>query len=724
MLSSALLNQETGVRGYVIGREPDLLDPYLQGRREEAAAMSALAGLLDDPRLDLGGTWRRSGRAPAAGSGSTRNRRSPPSAPAGRRPATPRTASACSTTCAWRVAALQADLDSAATASRDDLQSAAATLQWFFGLVAAGLLALLVVLALGVRRVVTRPISALAAEVRRVADGDFESQVRATGPREVVELGGDVDAMRRQIVAELAALRAAGERLDQQAQDLERSNAELEQFAYVASHDLQEPLRKVASFSQLLERRYKGQLDERADQYIAFAVDGAKRMQVLINDLLAFSRVGRLTREHAEVDAGELVDQALANLSLVIEETGAEVTVDDGLPVVSGDVSLLTAVFQNLVSNAVKFRGEQPPRVHVGVRDAGEEWEFSVADNGIGIEPEYADRIFVIFQRLHAKDAYPGTGIGLALCRKIVEYHGGRIWLDADVTSGTTFRFTLPKLTTRGAGDHRMTETADPTAALPTAIDVLLVEDDPGDVLMTREAFEEHKLRNTLHVVTDGVEAVSFLRREGDYADAPRPGLILLDLNLPRKDGREVLRRDQGGRGPAHHPGRRAHHLRGRGGRAAQLRPARQRVRHQAGGLRAVHPGGPADRRLLRHRGEAAALSRSADHPGAGRPGRAVRMVRAKRRGSVAGWTGAGWPTAPEPVRSPPGRPWATTRRSRSGPGPASRSRSRTGAPSGRRARHRRAPDPRRRSDRPSSRRRSRCRAAPRAACRGPTRSR
>ena len=451
LLSSALLNQETGVRGYVIGREPDLLDPYLQGRREEAAAMSALAGLLDDPRLDLdqdlaairasAGRWQREYAEPTIAA--VRAGRPPPSdAEDGKR---------LFDDVRVALAALQADLDSAATASRDDLRSAAATLQWFFGLVAAGLLALLVVLALGVRRVVTRPISALAAEVRRVADGDFESQVRATGPREVVELGGDVEAMRRQIVAELAALRAAAERLDQQAQDLERSNAELEQFAYVASHDLQEPLRKVASFSQLLERRYKGQLDERADQYIAFAVDGAKRMQVLINDLLAFSRVGRLTREHAEVDAGELVDQALTNLSLVIEETGAEVTVDDGMPVVSGDVSLLTAVFQNLIGNAVKFRGEQPPRVHVGVRDAGEEWEFSVADNGIGIEPEYADRIFVIFQRLHAKDAYPGTGIGLALSRKIVEYHGGRIWLDADVTSGTTFRFTLPKLTTRAS---------------------------------------------------------------------------------------------------------------------------------------------------------------------------------------------------------------------------------------------------------------------------------
>jgi len=274
--------------------------------------------------------------------------------------------------------------------------------------------------------------------------------------------------MRRQILAELSALRAASDRLDQQAQELERSNAELEQFAYVASHDLQEPLRKVASFTQLLERRYKGQLDGRADQYISFAVDGAKRMQGLINDLLAFSRVGRLPQEHVDVDAGDLVAQALGNLSLVIEETGTEVTVDE-LPRVYGDVSLLTGVFQNLISNAVKFRGDGPARIHVGVRDARDQCEFSVTDNGIGIEPEYAERIFVIFQRLHSKDAYPGTGIGLALCLKIVEYHGGRIWLDTDATgtAGTTFRFTLPKASPPNGTASTADTATDPVAEEP-----------------------------------------------------------------------------------------------------------------------------------------------------------------------------------------------------------------------------------------------------------------
>jgi light-regulated signal transduction histidine kinase (bacteriophytochrome) len=242
--------------------------------------------------------------------------------------------------------------------------------------------------------------------------------------------------MRLHIVGELDTLRQVHD-------ELERSNRELEQFAYVASHDLQEPLRKVASFCQLLERRYKGQLDERADQYIGFAVDGAKRMQVLINDLLAFSRVGRLTREQVVVDCGEIAAQAVANLGPAIEETGAEIEVGP-LPSVRGEPALLAAVFQNLLGNAVKFHGDQPPRVTLtAVRD-NDSWTFTCADNGIGIEPEYADRVFVIFQRLHPKDAYPGTGIGLAMCRKIIEYHGGRIWLDTDADRGTVFRFTLP----------------------------------------------------------------------------------------------------------------------------------------------------------------------------------------------------------------------------------------------------------------------------------------
>jgi len=252
--------------------------------------------------------------------------------------------------------------------------------------------------------------------------------------------------MRVLIVRELADTERARQELDSRSRELARSNSDLEQFAYVASHDLQEPLRKVASFCQLLQRRYQGQLDERGDQYIEFAVDGAKRMQVLINDLLAFSRVGRRSGEAVVVDTAELFNTAVGNLEPVIADTGAEVT-QSGLPEVRGEASLLTAVFQNLISNALKFRGENPPVVRVSAERDGDEWVFTVADNGIGVEPEYADRIFVIFQRLHPKNAYPGTGIGLAMCRKIIEHHGGRIWLDTDSGgSGSRFRFTLPAL--------------------------------------------------------------------------------------------------------------------------------------------------------------------------------------------------------------------------------------------------------------------------------------
>ena len=240
-------------------------------------------------------------------------------------------------------------------------------------------------------------------------------------------------------------MREAHDQLDEQTRDLERSNAELEQFAYVASHDLQEPLRKVASFCQLLEQRYRGQLDERADQYIDFAVDGAKRMQQLINDLLAFSRVGRSGNELQPVALDEIARRALADLDAVRVDARATVDVGD-LPTVLGEPSLLTVLFQNLIGNAIKFRSEQPPEVRLTAERDGDGWLITCSDNGIGIDPEYAERVFVIFQRLHAKDEYAGTGIGLAMCRKIVEHHGGRIWLDPEAGPGTTFRFTLPAL--------------------------------------------------------------------------------------------------------------------------------------------------------------------------------------------------------------------------------------------------------------------------------------
>jgi PAS domain S-box-containing protein len=236
----------------------------------------------------------------------------------------------------------------------------------------------------------------------------------------------------------------AEEAIKRYAADLKRSNEELQQFAYVASHDLQEPLRAVASFTQLLSERYKGRLDKNADEFIAFAVDGAHRMQALINDLLSYSRLETRGKPPEPTDSHDALGQALANLGTAIRESGTLVTNDD-LPLVKADEGQLVQLFQNLVGNAIKFRGQEPPRVHVSALPRGGEWLFTVRDNGIGIAKEYHERIFSIFQRLHSREEYPGTGIGLALCKRIVERHGGTIRVESEPDSGSNFFFTLPK---------------------------------------------------------------------------------------------------------------------------------------------------------------------------------------------------------------------------------------------------------------------------------------
>jgi PAS domain S-box-containing protein len=252
------------------------------------------------------------------------------------------------------------------------------------------------------------------------------------------------------ISRDITERKLAQEVFARQAQELARSNAELEQFAYIASHDLQEPLRMITSYLQLLERRYNGKLDADADEFISYAVDGANRLQRLISDLLAYSRVNTRGKPFEMVDCVAVMQHVLLNLKVAIEESGATVT-HDALPQVMGDSRQLVQLFQNLIGNALKFHADRPPQVHIGVQEQEDHshdgvacWVFSVQDNGIGIEPRYFDRIFLIFQRLHNREEYPGTGIGLAICKKIVERHGGQIWVESELGKGSTFRFTIP----------------------------------------------------------------------------------------------------------------------------------------------------------------------------------------------------------------------------------------------------------------------------------------
>ncbi|GFG53625.1 histidine kinase [Mycolicibacterium agri] len=451
-LQAALRDQETAVRGFVIAGDEQFLMPYNAGQEAERQAAEDIRQLVGNhPQLmaDLdeikqaAAAWRAayaepviadvSQGIPADGALTDRGK-----AEFDRL----RTLFDRQNENLGTARAEEVDELDRMRAWRDRL--AIGMIVAFFGLVAA--------LALLVRGAVTRPLGALAAACRRITEGNFDERIVPRGPRDIRSIAIDVEDMRQRIVDELEAARAARRALDEQTEELRRSNAELEQFAYVASHDLQEPLRKVASFCQLLEKRYRDKLDDRGVEYIGFAVDGAKRMQMLINDLLTFSRVGRLNATRTEVALDDTLDAALANLSTAIEEADAEIVRPaQPLPAIDGDPTLLTMVWQNLIGNAVKFRREGlAPRVVIDCqpRDGDEhrEWLFSVADNGIGIAEDFADKVFVIFQRLHSRDEYSGTGIGLALCKKIVEHHGGNIWVDTSYTGGTRFRFTLPEL--------------------------------------------------------------------------------------------------------------------------------------------------------------------------------------------------------------------------------------------------------------------------------------
>jgi signal transduction histidine kinase len=472
LLDNALVNQETGVRGYVLSAQQTYLAPYTDGVAVEQSSIASLrqvvgqlpGGTMTDLNsvINQARYWRSHYAEPTI-SQVTRT---------GKPVVSPDIVLGKAGFDALRakVAVLEADITGARAHAVAELAGAADALDAVFIAIAIGLAVIVVVLPLGLRATAIRPLHQLAAQARQVAGGDFGHDVTVRRPREVTNLAADVNTMRQRILQELAASQNTNLMLQAHADELQRSNSELEQFAYVASHDLQEPLRKVASFSQLLQRRYAGQLDARADQYIEFAVDGAKRMQALINDLLAYSRVGRSAREPALVASDAALTQARANLASAIEESGA--TVETGhLPYVLAEMPLLTAVFQNLLSNALKFSGGKPPRIVITARRDGQFWLFSFSDHGIGIEPEYAERIFVIFQRLHDRAAYEGTGIGLAMTRKIIEYFGGKIWLDTTYTDGARFCFTLPmpqeSLTLDAPGSPDEQELAASRAAAP-----------------------------------------------------------------------------------------------------------------------------------------------------------------------------------------------------------------------------------------------------------------
>jgi signal transduction histidine kinase len=451
-LQAALGDQETATRGYAIAADRQFLDPYFDGQRAAKVAADAIRQrLADRPDLiaDVDAIQRAAER--------WRNTYAEPLI-ASIRPGAPgvidgTTVDRGKTEFDGLRLLFEVQNQHLITARQDAIGELDQTRGWrdrvLVGMVAA-FLVMAIALAILVRSAITGPLTALAAACRRITEGNFYERITAHGPKDIRRIATDVENMRQRIVSELEAAQAARDQLDEQTVELRRSNAELEQFAYVASHDLQEPLRKVASFCQLLEKRYAAQLDERGVEYIDFAVDGAKRMQVLINDLLTFSRVGRpSTTKDVDVDLDVALDAALGNLTTAIEESGAEIVRQAPLPTVVGDPTLLTMLWQNLIGNAVKFhRDGVEPRIVVECEPGSDEhdgqWLFTLEDDGIGIAEEFVDKVFVIFQRLHGRDVYGGTGIGLALCKKIVEYHGGTIWIDTSYTAGSRFRFTLP----------------------------------------------------------------------------------------------------------------------------------------------------------------------------------------------------------------------------------------------------------------------------------------
>ena len=443
-LLQSLLNMETGVRGFLVTGEEPFLDPYDQGRANFTAHLAKTRALMTNVpeqmvRLDelerQQEKWNETMLQPAIERRRGVQNLQEALATASLRANERKVAMDDMRNVILRIEKQENILLDARGAQVQQRRHTFESILWgggLFSILLTGTLALFAARA--------------ASQVAAAQENLENSNAQLTRAKAAVE-------------AENEQRRAAEEKLESAVQDLQRSNAELEQFAYVASHDLQEPLRAVAGCVQVLQKRYGGKLDARADQFIEHAVDGAQRMQNLINDLLAYSRVGTHGKEFGEVSMEKTADYALRNLSERIKETGVEVS-RDALPDVWGDSGQLELVLQNLVSNALKFRGETDPQIHIGhemrrVQSApdvnGKSWlseqpqhVFSVRDNGLGIEPQYFERIFVMFQRLHTRTEFPGTGIGLAICKKIVERHGGVIGVQSVAGEGATFWFSVP----------------------------------------------------------------------------------------------------------------------------------------------------------------------------------------------------------------------------------------------------------------------------------------
>ncbi|QIK66783.1 histidine kinase [Nocardioides sp. HDW12B] len=444
-LLTSLVDQETGLRGYALSGDEAFLEPYRQGLLKEERARRELGRLIrpgDDARVDLLSVdaaitaWRgqyaslRTDSAEGPGVDRTiefgrqlfeRVRRSN--------------------------AALDAELEDELTTAQEEADRARTVVVVTLALMALTVAVAVAALSRALSTSVLRPLRRLGEQVRVVARGGHGVPIQPTGPPDLREIGDDVESMRLELVGVLAEVEQQRRGLERRAAELARSNADLEQFAYVASHDLQEPLRKVASFCQLLEQRYAGQLDDRADQYIAFAVDGAKRMQLLITDLLTFSRVGRTSEGFVAVDLVAVAATAWETLEDQARSTGATLDVDvvPGAAQIHGDPALLRMLLTNLFANSLKYRRpDEAPSLRLTAAPEGEMVRVDVADNGIGIPDEYAQKVFVIFQRLHGRDEYGGTGIGLALAKKVVEFHGGTIEVRASQSGGTCMSFTLP----------------------------------------------------------------------------------------------------------------------------------------------------------------------------------------------------------------------------------------------------------------------------------------